>query len=139
VFDFLTFCAGVSKLASEVSLNDVHMGTNSELLVEETIDVQSWKGIPIHSKEPHEDDDQVGSRSSSEAKFSRVSPSKSRMLALGSQVLVNGNDDQKNASSIVLEGMEILQATLKTACPRSGNIFVTKPHMLVSYLKLCSL
>lgn len=114
--------AGVSKLASEASLNDVHMATNSELLVEETIDVQSRKGIPIHSKEPHEDDDHMGSRSSSEVKFSRVSPSKSRILALGSQVLVNGNDGQQNASSSILEGRETLQTTSEIACPRSGNI-----------------
>lgn len=120
--------AGVSKLTSEPSLNDVHMATNSELLVEESIDVQSRKGIPLHSKDSYEDDEHVGSKSGSEAKFSRVSPSRSRIITLDSQVLVNGNDDQRNASSIVLERRETLQTTSGIACPQSGNISVSNSH-----------
>lgn len=97
------------------------MSSNSEVLVDMTIHVRSRKGMTIRSEVPHEDDDHVGSRSSSEARISRVSPSKSRTLALSSQVSVNGNDGRQKASSSILEGRTTLQITSEVI--RSGNTF----------------
>lgn len=124
MMDFFTLFAGLSKLASEASLNDVHMATNTKLLADESVDVHIRKGFSIRSKkEPHEDDN-VGRRRIPEAKVSRVSPPKSRRAALDSQVSVNGNNDQKVALSSLLERRETQQITSEVAYPRSGHISV---------------
>uniref|UniRef100_A0A7I4BUC1 Uncharacterized protein n=1 Tax=Physcomitrium patens TaxID=3218 RepID=A0A7I4BUC1_PHYPA len=113
---------GATKLASKASSSDVHMARSSELLAEKTKHLQSGKEISIYFEKIHDYDDHVGSRSSSEAKISRVCPSKSRTLTLGSQALENGNDGNQKTSSSPLEERPTLQTALEAACPQSGGV-----------------
>lgn len=120
-FKSFKFFAGVSIVASNTSSNDMHMVTSPELLREETTHSIYRKQMLVHSKEGHEDDVHVGSRNSSEGRFSRVSPSKSRTSALSSQLLMSENDVKQRTSNSISEGRAMTPTTFEATSLRLGN------------------
>nr|XP_024365673.1 histone-lysine N-methyltransferase ASHH2-like isoform X2 [Physcomitrium patens] len=113
---------GVSIVASNTSSNDMHMVTSPELLREETTHSIYRKQMLVHSKEGHEDDVHVGSRNSSEGRFSRVSPSKSRTSALSSQLLMSENDVKQRTSNSISEGRAMTPTTFEATSLRLDEV-----------------